>query len=213
MATQKIDRLCADFLKRVPDQFRSPFTPGLGQTMPDGHLLKAEVILDYINKAMMELFNDMWQSAGAKVEKFISIFPELVKMSNPVPFENGNYTIASPYKDFYKLIGAIVDGTNKFIKVKPEYLYTVYLSGEYGDILKPTADDPVIIQIHDMLSIFPQDLSSQIKFQYIKVPLNSSTGALLEQNGSEDSPYFEHWHEAIVSRAYLKYLQVTNETT
>lgn len=213
MSTPRIDRLCADFLKRVPDEFQSEFTPGTGQTMPKGHLLKAEVILDYVNRALQELFNNVWQSVNGNIDAFTSIMPEMVKFSDAVPLSSGNYTIADPYKDFYKLIGAVKSPGNDYIKVKPESKYTLYLSEEYSTVYTPTEDEPAIIQVNQLLAVFPQTLTGNIKFHYIKVPVKPSTGGYLEQNGSYDSPFFEHWHSAIVDIAYLKYLKETNDTT
>lgn len=212
MSTPKFDRMCIDFVQRVPDNFRTTFIAGSGD-MPDCNLLKAETIVDYINRGLFELFSDSWQSCAGNARKFISLFPELAGLSEAVSLSGGNYTIASPHKDFYKLIGAVKVNDKRFIKVKDEYLYTVYLSGEYENIIKPTSDKPVIIQINQLLAVFPQDISGKIKFQYIKAPLDPATGGLIEQNGDADSPFADHWHESIVSRAYLKYLEEVNKTT
>ncbi len=211
--TPRIDRCCVEFLKRVPDQFRTAFSPGTGQALPHGHMIKAENIIDYVNRGMQDLFNQFWQMAAGDVKKFIGLFPELVSpLSAAVTLTGGNYTIASPYLNFYKLIGAVKSSDNAFIKVKDEYLYTVYLSQKYDD-LTPTEDNPAIIQIGQMLAVFPQTLSGQIKFHYIKAPILSTTGGFLIQNGSEDSPFFDHWNKQIVDNAYLKYLEETNQTT
>ncbi len=196
----------------MPDQFQSTFIPGAG-ALPNGYSMKAEAIIDYINRGMQDLFGQYWQMLGKNVQDFIRLFPELVTpLSAAVPLVNGNYTIASPYKNFYKLIGAVKSTGNTFIKVKDEYLYTIYLSQEYDD-LTPTEDNPAIIQVGQMLAVFPQNLTGQIKFHYIKVPLDPTTGGFLTQNGSEDSPFFDHWNKAIVDNAYLKYLEETNQTT
>ena len=211
MATPKLDRCCIELLKRIPDQFRSSFTAGSG-VMPRGNLLSAETIVDYVNRAMQDLFGNFWQSTGGDVKKFIGLFPELVGISEAVTLAAGNYVIASPYKNFKKLIGAVLSSTNKFIKVKDSSLYTVYLSQEYTDYL-PTRDNPAIIQVSQLLACFPQNLTGSIKFHYIKVPLDPLTGGFLVQNGDTDSPFFDHWNKNICDIAYLKYLEETNQTT
>jgi len=210
LATPKFDDMCIDFVKRIPDQFRSTFAAGSG-VLPNANLMKAEAVVDYINRGMQDLFNQFWQSAGGDTKKFIKIFPELIGVSQAVDLASGNYTVASPYKDFYKLIGAVTSA-NKFIKVKDESLYTVYLSSEYDELVC-TVDKPAIIQVNQLLACFPQSLTGKIKFHYIKVPISPTTGAFLAQNGTEDSPFFEHWHKAIVDSAYLRYLEETNQTT
>lgn len=211
MSTPKFDKCCIDLLKRIPDQFRASFTAG-GGILPDGHFNKASAIIDYVNRGMQDLFNNYWQATNGDIKKFISIFPELITLSGEITLVNGNYTIASPYKDFYKLVGALKTSNNKFIKIKDESLYTVYLTNEYPE-LTPTESNPVIIQINQLLSVFPLSLSGTIKIQYVRVPIDPDSGGSLIQNGSKDSPFFEHWNKQIVDNAYLRYLQETNQTT
>ena len=218
MATPRLDQLCVEFVKRLPDKLRSAFVPGSGE-LPDAFNIGAESIVDYVNRALQQHFNNYWQSVGGDEQKFARIFPELIKQSTAVALSSGNYVIASPHKDFFKIIGGITVTGGKYIKPKDEVLYTVYLSQEYGSIITPTANDPVIIQVNDMLAVFPQDLSEQIKFHYIRRPISPVTGNFFSQNGSGagdvdiDSPFYEHWNNAIVDIAYMKYLQETNQTT
>jgi hypothetical protein len=211
MATPKFDRCCIELVKRIPDQFKVPFVAGTG-VMPDCYMIKAVNIIDYINRGMQELFNTYWKLVAGDVQRFIGIFPELNKLSAAVPLVNGNYVFSTPYMDFYKIVGAVTATGNKFIKVKDEYLYTVYLSEEYN-ALKPDENNPAIIQVNKMLAVFPQSFTGQIKFHYIAVPLDPSTGGFIEQNGGTDSPFFDHWNKEIVDNAYLKYLEETNQTS
>ena len=211
MATIKFDRCCIELVKRIPDQFKTDFTAGSG-VLPDCFMIKAVNIIDYINRGMQELFNTYWKITAGNVQRFIGIFPELIKFSGEVPLTSGNYVIASPYLDFYKIVGAVKAADNKFIKVKDEHLYTVYLSEEY-DTLVPNDDNPAIIQVNQLLAVFPQALTGSIKFHYIAAPLDTSTGGFIEQNGTVDSPFFDHWNKEIVDNAYLKYLEETNQTS
>jgi len=213
MPTPRLDQLCVEFVKRLPDKLRSPFVPGLDY-LPDAFNIGAESIIDYINRALQQHFNNDWQSVGGDEQKFIRIFPELVKVSSAVTLTSGNYDIASPHKDFFKIIGGMTVTGNKYIKPKDENLYTVYLSQEYGNTLAPTANDPAIIQVNNMLAVFPQSLAEQIKIHYIRRPVDPTTGNSFTQNGDGeiDSPFYEHWNNAIVDVAYMKYLQETNQT-
>jgi len=210
MATKKLDTLCTEFIKRIPDQLRESFTPGIG-ALPNGYLLPATTILDYVNRALYQLFNNFWKSSGGDLQTFMRIFPELIQFTSAVTLGSGNYDIASPYKNFYKIVGAVTEA-GKYIKVKNEDLFTVYLAQEYGNIA-PTQDDPAVIQVNQRLAFFPQNLTGTIRFHYIARPVSPLTGNALEQNGSYDSPFFESWHNDIVDIAYMKYLQETNETT
>lgn len=211
MATPKFDRLCVEFMKRIPDQTVELFEVG-EEKLPNGYLLTSETIIDYVNRALMQLFNNYWQATAGDIVKFINVFPELVEMSGAVALNNGKYVIASPYKDFVRLIGAKTSTSNKYIKPKDDNLYALYLSGEY-QTFQPTLDNPVIIQVNNFLGVFPTNLSENINIHYIKAPIDPTTGNALIQNGNYDSPYYEHWNNAIVDLAYLKYLQETNDTT
>ena len=51
-----------------------------------------------------------------------------------------------------------------------------------------------------------------VKIHYIKRPVDPTTGNSFNQAGDYDSPFYEHWNNAIVDIAYMKYLQETNQT-
>lgn len=211
--TPKLDQIAIEFVKRIPDQFQSVVVPGT-DALPDAYNMSAVSIIDYVNRALGQLFNNFWQSSGGDIKTFTRIFPELIKLSGTVVLSSGEYIIASPYKDFYKIIGAVKSAdNNKYIKPKDDDLYTIYLSQEY-EAYKPTEDDPAIIQVGQTLAVFPQTIvSNQIKFHYIRRPVDPTTGNALTQNGDYDSPFYPEWNNAIVDLAYLMYLKETNQTT
>lgn len=211
--TPKFDRLCIEFLKKIPDQFREPFTAGVNQALPNANSMTADQIINYVNGGMLKFFKEYWKTAAGDTQKFISIFPELIKFTNPVPIDsNGQYEIKEPYNDFHKLIGAVTSN-NKYIKAKPEYKYTLYLAKEYDAEYSPNTENPAIIQVNKFLAVFPTNLGGQIKLHYIQSPIDPVTGAYLAQNGATDSPFADIWNSDIVDLAYLQYLQEVNATT
>lgn len=205
MATPKIDNIANEFLKRIPDTFQTSFTPG-GGIMPGGYVLKtATQIMDYVNRGMLSLFNIYWEATEGNKDLFLQIFPELQEFSDAVPLTNGNYTIAANYLNFKALIGAVKSSDNSNIEVWRSTIYTLALSGKYQ--FNATASKPAIIQVKNLLAVFPQSSSFQIKFHYIKLPLDPTTGLPLSQNGGYDSPFMDDWNDKIADIAYKFYLQ------
>lgn len=208
MATIKFDSIATNFIKLIPTTFKSTFTPG-GGAMPDSYALLAAQISDYVNRAMMKLFNDEWARLGGDTKAFTKVFPELQDISGAVSLDAGNYTIANPYLNFKKLIGCTKQDGN-YIEIWPDYIYAYAKAGKYQYVA--TTDNPSIIQINNLLAIFPQSSSFSIIFQYIKLPLDKTTGNPLTQNGSNDSPFSYEWNERIAQIAYELYLQEHYDT-
>lgn len=207
MPTPKIDVMCVEFIKRIPDQLQTDFTIGT-EALPDGFNLSALTIVDFINRGMINLFNIKWQLVEGDREKFISLMPELVGISEQVT--SPEYTIESPYKDFHKLIGALkADGT--YIKLRSETEYTLFKSAKYKRY-QPSEEDPVIIYIQNKLAVFPDTINDGILFHYIKKPVDPETGLAFVQNGDNDSPFSEDWHKEIIDVAYALFLAETKQT-
>lgn len=224
MPTLKLDQIATDFINRIPTTFKTAFAPGTG-VMPDTYLLGASRIVDYVNRAMNLLFNEKWEGAwklsGGNAEMQIKIFnsllPELVRFTGELVADAAlagtAYMISSPYLDFFKLIGAVSGDNSIFIKKWDETKYMLALTGVY-DEFTPTAAKPAIIQVNEMLVIFPQDIADfTFKIQYIKLPLDPTTGGYLIQNGTYDSPFHTHWNRKIADIAYEIYLGEAYETT
>ncbi len=216
MATPKFDKLCIDFVKRIPDQLtNATFTPGSGP-LPNSYLLSSATIIDYINRAIQTFFNLSWQKVEGKASAFVNLFPEMQRTSNQETFTNGEFNIATPYLDFYKIIGGFTvvminsEEIKTPIKPKAENLYLQYLSGKYKSY-RATQRDPAIIQLENKLVVFPKQNTSVI-FHYIKFPLDPTTGAALTQNGNYDNPFAEQWDKEIVNIAYTIWLEETAQT-
>lgn len=211
MATPKLDQLCIDFVKRLPDQLvSSTFTPGSGP-LPNAYNISATSIIDYVNRGLLEFFNVNWTALQGNIPAFINMFPELQSISNQENLINGTFNITSPYLDFFKIIGAKTS-TGVLIKPKPNHLYLNYLTGKYKNYIA-TNTDPAIFQVGNKLIVFPNDTTNQFIFHYVKLPLSPATGTYLIQDGTYDSPFYEQWHKSIVDIAYSIYLAETVQAT
>lgn len=212
MATPKFDKLCVEFIKRIPDQLKTAFTIG-GGTLPDGYNLAATTVIDFINRALVELFNIKLQAVEGDVNKFIRIFPELSKISAEV--ELPKYTIITPHLDFFKILGGYTKTGNYYIKPRPEAEYSLFKAGKLRQY-QPAAEDPIIIQIGAAskldIEVFPSTITGRFEFHYIKRPVDPTTGNALTQNGSYDSPYYEIWHKEIIDIAHKLFLLETQIT-
>ncbi len=115
----------------------------------------------------------------------------------------------------------ITNTSKKYIKLWDPSKYHLAISEEYPEYIA-TDDNPAIIRVGNTLTIFPLDIDTgeppeapryqRIKFHYIGVPLDPTTGEFLIQNGDYDSPFFDHWNKSIADIAYLMFLQETNQT-
>lgn len=209
MATPKLDTIAVNFLHRIPDEFTTAFTPGSG-VMPEPNILTKDQVIDYVNRALNQLFNMYWTNLGYNVEMMIRIFPELYRQTSDINFTNGEYNLTNNYLDIQELIGGIHN--NKFIKAKPSHKYLLYLTQEYDEFI-PTDNNKVVIKIENKLVLFPNVTTTAVKISYLKKPISTTNGGYLAQNGNEDSPFDWHWNEQIADIAYSLFLKETNETT
>jgi hypothetical protein len=214
--TPKLDSIAIEFVKRIPTSFKSTFTPNM--IMPDTYFMPALQVVDYINRAMMALFNDYWQSVKGDASMFARIFPELVRYTPQIRITNGLYVIAAPYLDFKKIIGGLAQGSinsNYFIKVWDDTKLTIALSGLY-DVYTTTSNKPAMIQMNNSFYLFPDALESSvnnINLHYIGIPVNPVTGSALVQNDNYDSPFSAEWNSVIADHAEQLFLQDSYQTT
>lgn len=224
MSTIKFDRVCENFVKRIPDSFQSAFTPG-GGTMPASYILTAAQITDYVNRGLMKFFNDQWNSLYENAVKsgisdpikiqdlFAGMFPELVEVTAAaLTLSSGNYTFANPYLHIFKVIGAYNNATtNVPLRIWKESAYPFAKTSKYAQY-QASASNPALIQIKNQVCVFPQASTFGVFLIYLKYPLLPTTGGYLAQNGSVDSPFSEVWEDKIVQTIYELYLRDTYET-
>lgn len=215
MATPRLDQIAVEFVKRIPDSFKSSFIPGT-MAMPDANVLTASEIIEYVNRGLNKYFNIAWaQIGGDSKEKrlnFASLFPELIKRSLDITLP---YLVGSEnkYLDFYKVFGSTRTSDDLYIRIWESNTLNKVRSKKYFHYT-PTNKNPVIIQNNKILEIYPDDLTDKIvKIQYVAAPLDPETGSFLVQNGGADSPFLTHHNSEIVNLVYELYLLDSQQTT
>lgn len=204
MGTLKFDLIAQELMRLVKDEFVTSFTPGAG-LMPAGSILRSrEIISEYVNRALLKVFNDIWASAGGDVAVFARLVPELVvtrEVSITQVGDNGTYTIASPNFDIYEL-AEISTSSGLGVVGKKELIQSI----EKGSVLQYTGTTakPIGVFMGDTIYLYPY--ASLAKITAVKQPINPTSGVLLVQNGIYDSPYAMHWNSRIASVAYGLYL-------
>ena len=219
MPTPKFDKICIDFVKRIPDNLVSNFIPG-GGMLPRSYLLPSINIIDYVNRALLGVFNNYWKAVQGNQSAFINIFPELQGITNILEVLNGVYTIQSPYKDMYVLSSGYIismpDSINTIktmLKIRMPNELVYFKTGKLTQY-KATSEDPVAIKVGNKIYFFPEYSGKKdIVLGYIKMPLSPATGEYIIQNGAYDSPFSEQWHNEIVEMAYNFYAKETLQTT
>lgn len=203
MSTLKLDNIAVEFLKRCKGEFDSTFTPGT-EAIPDADFLTGEEIVSYVNKALQTFFSEIW--AEGNVEAVVKNFPELVAIRSVSLNGSSEYTLASPNLDYKALVSIVVD--SKFGVVAPEHLKQLVASGTIEQYAG-SAEEPIVVESSEIFTAYPTAtfLSTTAVLTIIKEPIDPTTGELLTQNGSYDSPFREIWLDKIAEIAYNFYLK------
>lgn len=197
MATPKFDRIAVEFSQRIYD----PITVTSG-VMSAGAVLTIPDICTYVNKALLGFFNDMW-IAKKDIASFTQMFPELIRTATITLTAGSQYTLATPNLDYFTILSG--QYSTKYISAPPVYLYHVYSTGKN---LNYAADsnNPIIFEMNKIFSVQPTSIkSTTIEILFIKQPLDPTTGAFYTQNGSYDSPFYDHWNSKIAEYAEKLY--------
>jgi hypothetical protein len=193
MATPKFDFLSIELALRLNDK--------VATATADGKTIKKADRENYINKAMLTLFNKYWN----KPNEMAMIFPELMKTFEGTTSSTGVYQLASPNKDIYFIFETYINGKQTIIKPADMYLA---IKNEAFYYQKPTADKPYLVQIADELRFLPESIGVKSFIATgIKQPINPATGGFLIIGGSYDVPFKEHWLTAILDIAELLFRQ------
>ena len=210
MATPKFDRVSVEISNRVGDPVA---TAGLS-----GKWLTATARNAYLNKALFIYFNQNWEAAQklyeanprvSVIQHFANILPELVRSTaSAVSLTSGNYTIATPNLDFYKLIGASV-GSTILIRVLDESMYISIKTGKNA-IIKPTAKKPVAIGFNNTIYFFPEGSTFTPDLLFVTQPLNPTDGSFLTQGGTYDSPFTDQ-HNSRIAEIAEKLIRVSTQ--
>ena len=116
----------------------------------------------------------------------------------------GIYVLASPNLDYHSLVSGAVDG--KFATIANKELRQLISSGTIEQYAG-SADEPIIIEVDDTFYNYPliTFAGKEAIYTIIKQPIDPTTGALLSQNGSFDSPFKEIWLDKLAEIAFNFY--------
>ena len=214
ITTPKIDSIITEFGRRIAKQV----------TITDGALadydsiMTAQVYISYINRAMLKLFNDKWIEVGYDEVKFSEAFPELVKFpsasivvdiaSTVLDTKILSWTKASPYQDMF-LINDVINTSDSLRVSMQDAIFYGKIVDQAFPHLTPSATYQLGIFGEGKLSIFytgTAKTSVNCRIYYIALPIDPSTGGLLTQNGTYDSPFTEQWNGRIAEIAEKLYI-------
>lgn len=201
----KLNRISQEFGQRINDGFNSTGVPIAGDT--DGIILTASQRMNYINKAMLKLFNDFWVQVQGEKKIFAQIFPELVQVRTVLTSSTSSYIVSTPNLDYFQLIEATINGTQA--AVLPSHLYQTVKSGNTPQI-KGDTNNPVCIEIGRTIYFLPDGSAfrgQQAIFTILRLPINGGAigagGSFLAMDAaiSEDSPFYDQWNTTIAEYA------------
>ena len=172
----------------------------------DRYDMTAVEYINYVNNAMMKLFNDKWGEVKGDKQSFVNMFPELVETKAPafvkedVSVPRYSYVsltnTALPLANLYSVLYA--NYTTTFIEnASPDMLFAL----EMGTVSLASITSPLIVQGRGNLYIFPALSSSlAVTVNYIKLP-KKADGNFITQNGDTDSPFDDSWNTVIADIA------------
>ena len=191
MATPKFDRISVELSRRLND-------PVVAATS-NGSNITAIQRNEFVNMALMELFNLKWQQHGGDIENFTKEFPELI-VTRLASLSSSSYTIVNPNLDFRALVSIVVD--SKFATIRPAHLKNTVASGAVAQ-MAGSATNPTEIYSRGKIYVYPTAtfIAQGFTMDIIRAPLEPTTGEYLAQGGSTDSPYNPEWENTIVEIA------------
>ena len=196
MPSPKMDLINVQFSKKIGDAVSAASTAG--------EILSAAERDAYINLALNEVFRKYWESAQGNSEKFLEIFTELHKPIEIATTAAGLYTLAAENTfDFFKMIDAYTVITPKYIKFLKKTLRTVVITGT-NELYVPSTTHFIGFEVEGVLEFYPTtsfDIQD-VKINYIRKPVDPSTGAAFTNTGTNDIPFNNIWNEEIAETAY-----------
>jgi hypothetical protein len=203
----KLEKISISLGQRLNDGFTSAGVAIAGNT--DGIVLTAAQRMDYINKAMFQLVNEVWIKANERDWKnakqiFAGVFPELVVTRSVTTGAGGSatasaYAIITPNLDYFQLLEATVAGIQA--EFMPSHLYLTVKSGRTLQV-KGTSTIPMVVEIGGTIYFLPDDAAFQTKtaiLTFLRQPLDKTTGNFLAMSdaSTEDSPFLNSWNSKI----------------
>jgi hypothetical protein len=193
MSTPKFDQIISSFRSRISDP--ATFTTG---SLDNGSVVPAVDTIGYVNRALALFMEQAIQAAGGDKIKLVGAFPELIATGS-VTFtlgafggvQNGcQYIVASPYLDYISFLDGNYQGT--ILRNAPLASLQVIASGLNTQFV-PAPDNLLLINTGRVLFLYPDNAGGNyvnVLIRYIRQPIDPTTGLVLTQNGSYDSPFY-----------------------
>jgi len=203
MPSPKFDSLNVSFSKVIGDVVISASTNGmiLSNAERDG----------YINRALDELFRKSWEGVQGDSKQFIEIFPELYKSQTITTTADGTYTLAANNTfDFFKAVDGILD--TSLIKFLKKSLYAIVKTNS-NQMYLASPTNLLAFEIQGTISFFPASSfnAKTVILNYIRRPVDPSTGSGFTNGGTNDHPFNAIWHSEILKIALQLFLIDTQE--
>jgi hypothetical protein len=202
--TPKFDAIQVEFSRRINDPAATALTAGTVLSVADRNT--------YVNKALNLFFARQWEAVRGDKEKFIMMFPELVKIAT-VALTSAVYAITSTLmRNYHSLVSGKAVTSGKYVRVERSSLLHVRLTG-FSPTFAPDADNPSMIEQGGNIYVFPTSVSGNLDVAYIAQPLTSTDGSFLVQDTGQDSPFYPIWNSKIAAVAEELYRIDTAQST
>lgn len=206
MATPKFNRVALQFMQRIND----PTTESAGVIVGGKQLTTVAKIETFVNRAMMELFNQYWTALNGERKLFSQMFPELIKQTDIDTDANGLYTINSTkLRSLY--VPLDLRKTTSPIDILPpeaaEYIETS------DNALEPSTTNFYCLHVGNVLKFYPAAsfASTKVNIAFIQLPVSDTDGSLLVSGGSIDIPFSDQWENQLASIAADLYFKTVGE--
>lgn len=203
MPSPKFDTLNISFSKIIGDVVAAAGTSGsiLSDDERDG----------YINRALNELFRKYWEGVQGDHKRFIEVFPELFKSQDITTTAGGTYALAAANTyDFFKAVDGIL--SSSLVKFLDKSLFAVVKTNSNQMYLASTTN-LLAFEIQGTITFLPAaSFNAQtVTLNFIRRPVDPSTGSGFTNGGTNDHPFNAVWHEEILKIALQLFLIDTQE--
>lgn len=169
-----------------------------------GNILSATERDTYINLALNELFRKYWAGVQGDSKKFLEIFPELLKSLQITTTAGGIFTLAAANTyDFFKIIDAYTVSGSSYIKFLEKTKRTIVITQANLNYV-PSTSNFLAFEVEGILEFYPASSfnAQNVRINYIRRPVDPSTGSEFSNGGSNDIPFYAIWIEEIAEIAY-----------
>lgn len=208
MATPKFNRVALQFMQRINDPTTEAGSPLV--IVAGKQLTSVAKIETFVNRAMMELFNQLWTAVQGDRKLFSQLLPELIKQDSFTTDASGLYTISSTkLRSMYVPLDLRI-GSTPIDLVPPEAVEYIETS---DNALAPSTTNFYCLHKGTILKFYPAaSFNAQVvNIGFIQLPVSDTDGSLLVSGGSVDIPFSDQWENQIASIAADLYFKTVGE--